>query len=219
MFFFCFRIIFFVIFIFSVLLLLEITKIAKIIIPIRCIIIVYCFFIIIVRFKFFLFSFFFFPSIDGINKLVLVVHLPGLTYRWNKTLAQNDISKGTEVNFTVIYHGNCFFFLQLCNFKSRARIPGSVERLLFDKNFTMGLGILDPPGHPDSDPILRVPGTHVFWNTDVQTKDTHHIVLTPTVTTLFLTSPYNTSTNVIIISSPPQIPMILSTGLNGRKKW
>jgi|SRR5271155_1981276 len=46
---------------------------------------------------------------------------------------------------------------------------------------TMGLGILDPPGHPDSDPILRVPGTHVFWNTDVQTKDAHHIVLVPTV--------------------------------------
>ena len=46
---------------------------------------------------------------------------------------------------------------------------------------TMGLGVLNPPGHPDSDPLLRVPGTHVFWNTDVQLKDTDHIVLIPTV--------------------------------------
>ena len=45
----------------------------------------------------------------------------------------------------------------------------------------MGLGVLNPPGHPDSDPLLRVPGTHVFWNTDVQLRDTDHIVLIPTV--------------------------------------
>jgi hypothetical protein len=45
----------------------------------------------------------------------------------------------------------------------------------------MGLGILNPAGHPDSDPDLRVPGTHVFWNTDVQLHDASHIVLIPTV--------------------------------------
>ena len=45
----------------------------------------------------------------------------------------------------------------------------------------MGLGVLDPPGHPDSDPDLRVPGTHAFWNTDIEFKDTNHIILIPTV--------------------------------------
>lgn len=45
----------------------------------------------------------------------------------------------------------------------------------------MGLGVLDPPGHPDSDPDLRVPGTHAFWNTDIELKDTNHIILIPTV--------------------------------------
>ena len=45
----------------------------------------------------------------------------------------------------------------------------------------MGLGILNPPGHPDSDPALRVPGTHVFWTSEVELHDTH-IVLVPTVT-------------------------------------
>ena len=45
----------------------------------------------------------------------------------------------------------------------------------------MGLGILNPPGHPDSDPALRVPGTHVFWTSEVELRDTN-IVLVPTVT-------------------------------------
>ena len=36
----------------------------------------------------------------------------------------------------------------------------------------MGLGILNPPDHPDSDPSLRVPGTHVFWNTETQLRET-----------------------------------------------
>ena len=45
----------------------------------------------------------------------------------------------------------------------------------------MGLGILNPPGHPDSDSSLRVPGTHVFWTSEVELHDTH-IVLVPTVT-------------------------------------
>jgi len=48
----------------------------------------------------------------------------------------------------------------------------------------MGLGILNPAGHPDSDKDLRVPGTHVFWNTDVQLHDVSHIVLIPTVRSL-----------------------------------
>ena len=83
---------------------------------------------------------------------------------------------------------------------------------------TMGLGILDPRGHPDSDPILRVPGTHVLWNTDVQTKDSHHIVLIPTVNN----SPAKTTLQMneiwLITSSQRRILMILSIGLSGRKK-
>ena len=47
----------------------------------------------------------------------------------------------------------------------------------------MGLGVLNPPGHPDSDPGLRVPGTHVLWDTDTELEDTQHIVLIPTVIT------------------------------------
>lgn len=45
------------------------------------------------------------------------------------------------------------------------------------------LGVLNPKGHPDDDPDRRVPGTVVFWNTDVQLHDSHHLVLSPTVTT------------------------------------
>ena len=45
----------------------------------------------------------------------------------------------------------------------------------------MGLGILNPPGHPDSDPILRVPGTHVLWMSEAVLHDNSHIVLIPTV--------------------------------------
>jgi hypothetical protein len=45
----------------------------------------------------------------------------------------------------------------------------------------MGLGVINPRGHPDSDPALRVPGTQLFWNTNVELHDTPHIVLIPTV--------------------------------------
>ena len=45
------------------------------------------------------------------------------------------------------------------------------------------LGVLNPKGHPDDDPDRRVPGTVVFWNTDVELHDSHHLVLSPTVST------------------------------------
>lgn len=46
----------------------------------------------------------------------------------------------------------------------------------------MGLGILSPQGHPDDDPNLRVPGTHVLWTSEhEQHYDSEHIVLFPTV--------------------------------------
>ena len=46
----------------------------------------------------------------------------------------------------------------------------------------MGLGILSPRGHPDDDPNLRVPGTHVLWTSEhEQRHDSEHIVLYPTV--------------------------------------
>jgi hypothetical protein len=46
----------------------------------------------------------------------------------------------------------------------------------------MGLGIVNPQGHPDDDPNLRVPGTHVFWKSEhAQQTDSQHIVLIPTV--------------------------------------
>ena len=45
----------------------------------------------------------------------------------------------------------------------------------------MGLGILNPPGHPDSDPVLRIPGTHVLWTSEAVPHDASHIVLVPTV--------------------------------------
>ena len=46
----------------------------------------------------------------------------------------------------------------------------------------MGLGILSPKGHPNDDPNLCVPGTHVLWKSeDTQQTDSDHIVLIPTV--------------------------------------
>lgn len=45
----------------------------------------------------------------------------------------------------------------------------------------MGLGIVNPRGHPDDDPDMCVPGTVVFKNTDVQLNNTNGTILSPLV--------------------------------------